>query len=135
MGSWWVCSRFAVALVVVGGLSACPRATQPDRDRPDAPFAEGRISFYGEWFRGKPTANGEKFDPDGLTAAHRRLRFGTCLVVENLENGRKVRVRVNDRGPYVEGRILDVSEGAARKLGMVERGVVRARLWRCDQAR
>ena len=99
------------------------------------PLAEGAISFYGEGFEGRATASGERFDPGGLTAAHRTLPFGTCLVVENLANGRRVRVRVNDRGPYHGGRILDVSEAAAVRLGMVQAGVSRARLWRCAQAR
>jgi len=69
--------------------------------------------------------------PGTLTAAHRTLPFGTCLRVTNLENGRAVEVRVNDRGPYVAGRILDVSETAARALGMHGRGVTRVRLERC----
>ena len=69
--------------------------------------------------------------PGTLTAAHRTLPFGTCLRVTNLENGRAVDVRVNDRGPYAAGRILDVSEAAARALGMRDRGVTRVRLERC----
>lgn len=117
------------ALCLAVGCVAPSREAGPKGE--GRPLAEGKVSFYGEWFRGKPTANGEPFDPDGLTAAHRSLKFGSCLVVENLENGRKVKVRVNDRGPFVKGRILDLSLGAARRLDMVERGVVRARLWRC----
>ena len=69
--------------------------------------------------------------PGTMTAAHRTLPFGTCLRVTNLENGRAVEVRVNDRGPYAAGRILDVSETAARALGMHGRGVIRVRLERC----
>ena len=88
-------------------------------------------SFYGPGFEGKLTANGERFDPQAFTAAHRTLRFGTCLEVLNLGNGRTTRVRVNDRGPYAGGRILDVSVAAARALGMLERGVARVRLTRC----
>ena len=88
----------------------------------------GRASWYGEFHHGQLTASGETFDMMQLTAAHRTLPLGTRLRVTNLENGRMVRVRVNDRGPYVDGRILDLSLGAARALDMVERGVVPVRL-------
>lgn len=88
-------------------------------------------SFYGPGFRGRLTANGERFDPDGRTAAHRTLPFGTCLYVESVATGRGVRVRVNDRGPYAGGRILDLSEGAARELRMTAQGVARVRLYTC----
>jgi peptidoglycan lytic transglycosylase len=90
--------------------------------------AVGRASWYGEFHHGQLTASGETFDMMQLTAAHRTLPLGTRLRVTNLENGRMVRVRVNDRGPYVDGRILDLSLGAARALDMVERGVVPVRL-------
>lgn len=82
----------------------------------------GNASYYK---MGKRTANGEHFKPMGFTCAHRRLPFGTWLKVTNLRNHRFVLVRVNDRGPFVKGRILDVSLGAARELGMVGRGVTR----------
>jgi len=81
----------------------------------------GEASWYD--FDGKKTANGETMDASRLTAAHRTLPFGTNVVVENVENGRIVVVRVNDRGPYAEDRVIDVSKEAARKLGMVEDGV------------
>ncbi len=77
-------------------------------------------------------AGGERFDPGALTAAHRTLPFGTCLRVRNLGNGREVEVRVNDRGPFAGGRILDVSTAAARILGMLERGLAKVRLFRCS---
>ena len=88
----------------------------------------GLASWYGEFHHGRQTASGEVFDMTGLTAAHRTLPLGTRLRVTNLENGRIVRVRVNDRGPYVTGRILDLSHEAARLLDMVERGVAPVRL-------
>lgn len=76
------------------------------------------------WYKmGHTTANGEKYNPDGLTAAHKSLPFGTRVTVKNLRNGRSVNVRINDRGPFVDGRIIDVSRGAARKLGMIGSGV------------
>ena len=85
-------------------------------------------SWYGEEFAGRPTANGEIFDPQTMTAAHRSLPFGTILDVTNLKNGRSTRVRINDRGPFVGNRIIDLSYAAARSLDMVEDGVSRVRL-------
>lgn len=83
----------------------------------------GQASWYGEEFAGRTTANGEIFDPFLLTAAHRSLPFGTLLEVRNQTNGRVVKVRVNDRGPFVGNRILDLSYAAAKRIGMVEAGV------------
>ena len=88
----------------------------------------GRVSLYGAEFAGKTTANGDVFDPDGLTMAHRTLPFGTRVRVTNAENNRSVEVTVNDRGPAVAGRIADLSLGAARHIGMVASGVVEATL-------
>jgi rare lipoprotein A len=85
----------------------------------------GLASFYGE---GSETASGEKFDPKGLTAAHPTLPFGTRLRVTNIANGRSVIVRVNDRGPFVAGRAVDVSSSAAERIGIVERGVAKVKL-------
>ncbi|HZR09990.1 MAG TPA: septal ring lytic transglycosylase RlpA family protein [Myxococcales bacterium] len=108
--------------------AACAHAPRPgERER----IAEGLASYYGAAFRGHRTASGERFDPDQLTAAHRTLAFGTCLRVENEENGRSVRVRVNDRGPFTQGRLLDVSEAAARALDFIHRGIARVRLFLC----
>src|SRR5690606_4849836 len=89
---------------------------------------EGRISYYGQHFAAKPTASGEPFDPDAMTMAHPTLPFGSIVRVKNLRNGRSLELRVNDRGPYEKGRIADVSRAAARELGMLRRGVVRARI-------
>lgn len=83
----------------------------------------GLASWYGEELAGRSTANGEIFDPRGLTAAHRTLPFGTLVEVLNPANGKKVVVRINDRGPFVAGRIIDLSWAAAAELGMVEAGV------------
>lgn len=82
----------------------------------------GYASWYGEAFHGRKTASGELFDMNGLTCAHRSLPFGTVLFVTNTANSRTVTVRVNDRGPYVSGRIADFSRGAASRLGMLESG-------------
>ena len=88
----------------------------------------GVASWYGEEFRGKKTANGEIYDPDKLTAAHRSLPFGTLVKVTDLSNNRQVIVRINDRGPYKRGRIIDLSLGAARRLGMVKKGLARVKI-------
>ena len=88
----------------------------------------GRISMYGNDFAGRKTASGEPFDPTALTMAHRTLPFGTRVRVTNLENQRSVEVVVNDRGPFVSGRIADLSEAAARRIGMIADGVVEALL-------
>lgn len=83
----------------------------------------GLASWYGPKFDGRATASGEIYDMHGLTAAHRDLPLGSVIEVTNLDTGRQVTVRVNDRGPFVRGRILDLSYGAAQKLGMVNAGV------------
>lgn len=114
--------RASVLLLVAG----CARNL-----RPDGAGEEGEASWYGPGLYGRKTASGEVLRPGTLTAAHRTLPFGTCLRVTNLENGRVVEVRVNDRGPYAAGRIVDVSEAAARALGMRGKGVTRVRLDRC----
>ncbi len=88
----------------------------------------GEASWYGPGFHGRLTANGEVFDKEALTAAHRTLPFGTVVRVRNLDNGREAVLRINDRGPFARGRILDVSEAGARVLGMVESGTARVRI-------
>ena len=88
----------------------------------------GRASWYGPKFHGRLTASGEVFNQNALTAAHPSLRFGTRVKVTNLNNGRSVIVRINDRGPYTKGRIIDVSAAAARSLGMIRSGVARVRV-------
>jgi rare lipoprotein A len=75
-------------------------------------------TWYGNELRGNRTASGEAFNPNGLTAAHRALPFGTCLLVGNPQTGKSVKVRVNDRGPFTKGLTLDLSAGAARAIGM-----------------
>jgi len=89
----------------------------------------GVSSWYGPNFHGKLTANGEIYDMDGITAAHRTLPFDTILLVENLDNGKTVQVRVNDRGPYAKNRIIDLSRGAAERIDMIGPGTARVRLY------
>jgi rare lipoprotein A len=86
------------------------------------PYLEGVASWYGPGFHGERTANGEVYNQYGMTAAHPMLPLGTKVEVENLGNGRKVWLRINDRGPYKKGRVLDLSKLAAERLGIVEEG-------------
>ncbi len=98
--------------------------------RPVAPRVEsqkvhvGSASWYGPGFSGKKTASGEVFDETKFTAAHQTLPLGTRAKVTRLSNGKSVEVLINDRGPYIDGRIIDLSQAAARALGFIERGVV-----------
>jgi rare lipoprotein A len=94
--------------------------------------SEGLASWYGgKQFAGKPTASGEPFDPRALTAAHRTLPFGSCVNVELISTGQSVDVRINDRGPYAPNRLIDLSEEAARQLGLLSEGLGRVRLRPC----
>ena len=115
----------SLTLVLVG----CAATKRPGGPGTAAPEPTKRIvglaSWYGQRHQGRPTASGEAYDMNRLTAAHRTLPFGTRLRVTNVENGRSVVVRVNDRGPHVPGRVLDLSLGAAKALGMVSEGVGR----------
>jgi rare lipoprotein A len=96
--------------------------------QPPSYQATGLASYYAHKFHGRKTASGETYHRDKLTAAHRSLPFGTRLKVTNLANGREVMVRVNDRGPFVKGRIIDLSYAAALELKMVRQGVVRVKV-------
>ena len=119
----WVRAGRSAALLLSLLATACAHApVAPPRAQ------DGYASYYGAAFAGRRTASGERFDPNGLTAAHRDLPFGSRIRVTNLDNGRTVVVRVNDRGPYSDGRIVDVSWAAARELGMLRSGVARVHL-------
>ena len=87
-----------------------------------------RASWYGPKFHGRITANGELFDQMAYTAAHKRLKFGTLLRITNPRNNKSVVVRINDRGPYISGRQLDLSKAAAMDLGMIKRGVLKLKV-------
>jgi rare lipoprotein A len=89
-------------------------------------------SWYGEWHHGRTTASGEPYDMTALTAAHRSLPLGACVEVTHLTNERRVHVRVNDRGPYIDGRTIDLSHRAAEDLGMVDDGLARVRIRRAS---
>jgi rare lipoprotein A len=88
----------------------------------------GEASWYGPGFSGKTTASGEVFDETKMTAAHKTLPLGTKAKVTNLKDGKSVQVEINDRGPYAQGRIIDLSPAAAKALGIIHRGVVKVRV-------
>jgi rare lipoprotein A len=133
-----------IALLVVGlGAAQGPNSseatsepTSPVPSKPEArnqtgkhqPYQVGTASWYGEYFVGKPTASGEDFDMYDMTAAHPTLPLGSYVRVTNLRNGKAVVVKVNDRGPVVPGRIIDLSYGAAQALQFENRGLQRVRL-------
>lgn len=106
-------------------LQQQPNPTPDAKQAAVKPKAQkGKASFYGAMFHGRPTASGERYDQNSLTAAHRTLPMGTRVKVKNLRNGREVVVRINNRGPYVKGRIIDLSSKAAKDLRMTGAGVV-----------
>lgn len=111
----------ALALAGCAGTRRAP-ASAPGAARVGA-VESGEASWYGIEERGNPTANGEPMDPGAMTAAHRTLPFGTVVEVTDRQTGQSVRVRINDRGPFRAGRIIDLSHEAARRLGIVARGV------------
>lgn len=128
------CALLLVLVLVAGGC-----AKKRSRARvPTPPTAKtatvagnelyGYASWYGHPYHGRKTANGEIYDMNAMTAAHRTLEFGTGVDVTNVENGRQVRVRINDRGPFVDGRIIDLSYAAAREIGMIGPGTALVRL-------
>ena len=114
----------AVALLLVS-LAACAGIGIGGQPR----FSQmGLASWYGRDFQRLRTASGERFDAGAMTAAHRTLPFQTVVRVTDLETGRMVKVRINDRGPFVKGRIIDLSERAARALGIAQDGVAKVRV-------
>ena len=116
-----VLHRAALLLFLTVAAYAC-RTAAPPLPRPGEEL-HGVASWYGQEFAGRTTANGEIFDPSQLTAAHRTLPFGTVLDVRNTKTQQTVRVRINDRGPFVGKRIIDLSYGAAKMIGLVEPGI------------
>jgi rare lipoprotein A len=116
----------APALALAAGPDACPPSIRTQA--PPARHVIGQASWYGAHFANRPTASGVLFDPEKLTAAHKKLPLGTRVVVTNLHNGRSVLVTINDRGPYWGNREIDLSYRAARVLGMVQRGVARVKI-------
>lgn len=117
----------SVALAALACAHAGPRPASPSG--PDLPASEiGLASFYGPSLEGRPTASGATYDGRRLTCAHRSHPFGTVLRVTALTSGRSVQVVVTDRGPFAEGRVVDLSLAAARALGILEAGLARVRV-------
>lgn len=119
-------TALSLSVVVAAQLVGCAseRYARPSQGT----VQRGMASWYGADFHGKPTASGEIYDMYQLSAAHKELPLDTIIHVKNLDNGRSVELRVNDRGPFVRGRVLDLSYGAAKKLGMVEVGLARVEI-------
>ncbi len=119
-----------VLLVLVAAAISCAR--RKSVRTPVAPLPGsveyGMASWYGYPYHGRRSASGEIYDMEKLTAAHRTLPFGAWVEIENLSNGRKVQVRINDRGPFVEGRIIDLSHAAADRIDMLRAGIAKVRL-------
>lgn len=118
------------ALAAVVLLSSC--APYQARRTPLKYHAVGTASWYGPGFHGRKTSSGERFDQQELTAAHRTLPFGSTIKVTNIDNGKTVVVRVNDRGPFIRGRIIDLSKAAAHHIGMLGTGTARVELASLD---
>jgi rare lipoprotein A len=101
----------------------------PEQPAPRSEVQEGYATWYGAAFAGRKTASGERFDPGQMTAAHRRLAFGTWVEVTRVDTGQSVRVRITDRGPFgSEDRIIDLSRGAADKIDLVKRGITKVQV-------
>ncbi|KPL18093.1 MAG: hypothetical protein AMJ92_09650 [candidate division Zixibacteria bacterium SM23_81] len=121
-------------LLTLMSCTPSPRYTSAKRPPEESPAEnpkqeqEGISSYYGAEFHGRQTANGEIYNMYAMTAAHRTLPFNTWLLVTNLDNGKQVTVRINDRGPFAKGRIIDLSYGAAQKIGIVGSGTAKVRL-------
>lgn len=116
-------TRFYLLLAALALLSACSN----QRSSTDSSIS-GQASWYGAQHHGKKTASGERFNQHALTAAHRTLAFGSKVKVTNTLNNKSVTVRINDRGPYSKGRIIDLSRAAAQKIDMINSGVAPVRL-------
>jgi rare lipoprotein A len=127
-------TRVLSLLVLGGALLAGENTRSPDTtDQGPSPNANAELevgvaSYYAHKYHGRTTANGEMFDMHALTAAHLTYRFGTRVKVTHMENGRSVIVRINDRGPFVKGRVIDLSLAAAEELDMIESGLARVSL-------
>lgn len=132
-------SRLILVIGALVLLAACASHRRPAPSH-GGQSAQGRVlegvsSWYGREFDGRPTASGERFDMHGLSAAHRTLPLGTRARITNLDNGREVELLINDRGPFVSGRILDCSYGAAKALGFAGAGLARVRIEVLEEGR
>jgi len=131
--SWLI--TLLIFTVVTGCATPPPKEPRTSPTPPPASsehIGSGKASYYGNQHHNKQTASGERFDQGALTAAHRTLPFGTKVRVTNTRNGKSVVVRINDRGPFVRGRIIDLSKAAFERIASTRSGVVRVRLEKVD---
>lgn len=126
----WLLAPLSLALLISGCAERAPTPTAPDAaTSSQSRFSQqGKASFYARMHHGQRTASGERHDQHAMVAAHRSLPFGTRVRVTNLQNQKQVTVRINDRGPFVRGRIIDLSRAAAERVGMIDDGIVRVRI-------
>lgn len=115
-------------LLMLQACGSTPSASAPVSGPVVVNTQQGKASYYGARHHGRKTASGERFNKHALTAAHRTLPFGTLVRVTNMNNQKAIVVRINDRGPYAKGRIIDLSEQAARELNMVRAGVAAVKI-------
>jgi rare lipoprotein A len=115
-----------LAVGVLATLAFIPLNSVANSDRNHS--LHGTASYYGGKFHGRKTASGERFNQEALTAAHKTLPLGTKVRVTNVRNGESVDVKINDRGPYIKGRVIDLSKGAARELGMIRSGTAKVKV-------
>lgn len=118
----------ALAAVLVAGLLTGCASTRGLESPNRGTTQKGLASWYGAKFHGRPTASGEVYDMNRISAAHKQLPLGTVVLVKNQDNGKKLRVPINDRGPFIKGRIIDLSVGAARQLEMFGQGLASVRI-------
>jgi rare lipoprotein A (peptidoglycan hydrolase) len=136
----------AAMFVIIGGLGSPALAKHKNKRNPyptpprsaceepkESGTTVGKASWYGHDFHGRRTASGETYNMNAMTAAHRSLPFGTCVRVTNLENGQSVIVKINDRGPFIYDRIIDLSYGSAKKIGLCQSGVARVKVELVDE--
>ena len=119
-------------VVALGFFAVLPACSGKTAKRSSGYVQEGLASYYAHKFNGRTTASGEVYDEQKMTAAHRDLPFGTNVRVTNLSNNKSVVLKINDRGPFVKGRIIDVSYAAAKRLDFIEEGVIRVRVATMD---
>ena len=124
----WAAIRWILLMFLVAPVMEAPLVAHLNPPVKPIKSWVGNASWYGPGFTGRKTANGELYDSEGFTAAHPNLPFGSLVRVVNMRNGKGELVRINDRGPYQEGREIDVSYRVARKIGLIHPGVSRVRL-------
>ncbi len=119
------CNQIVVVALLFLFLAACSSSSQKRAQYPNGRVQMGIASYYADKYQNRQTASGELFNQSARTAAHRTLPFGTLVRVTNIENGRSIVVRINDRGPFIKGRIIDLSKSAFSAIGNTRQGVIK----------